>query len=175
MLFSRTKFTIKAKLLLGFSSILFLSSILIANNFYTIDALSEQANRIVSLRVPTQQVGAVLVQGIYESQTALMLWLLTSDHEQQKRRSIAWKKSNKALDDLSSLSIRWTNPENRKRLLQIKNLSYKLRFYQDKIELLAVDLSLLNIDKRLSDEEIPTLDRLIALLNDMKENQRFLL
>ena len=127
--------TIKTKLILGFGSLLFLSMILVINNFLTLQALSEHVERIVQLRVPTQRVGVKLEEGVKKSHTALTSWALTHDRIYSQQRKAAWEHDIlPALETLDELSKRWTEPNNFVRLTQIKKLLSKLQDYQEQIE-----------------------------------------
>ncbi len=131
-------FTIKNKLILGFTSISLILAIVVIINYIGLQQNSILVNRIAETRSPTAQASLKMLSGVNQSLAGLRGWMLIGDPSLKKVRAEAWRVYIDApLADMNKLSKSWTNPENIQRLNDIKSNLDKFRTYQEDIEAIA--------------------------------------
>lgn len=174
MKFSRLK--IRQKLWLGFGSVVILGLIFAAYSFSKMSNMDFYAQRIVNLRTPTVKASTGMVNGINESQTALLGWMHLNDEHFKEERAKAWLEIRKAEKAMATLSVNWTVPKNIERFQEIKLLLNQYNYFQTQIEEMpegeAFDENkILFLTKNLH----PLQEQLLDILNAMVKNQHGLL
>ena len=105
------------------------------NNIETIVGISQRVN---NLRLPTSMASQKMQNALNESLAHLRGWMLTNDQKYKQDRARVWRTSiANPLKDMGILSKNWTNPDNIKRLNEIKTELKKLKQYQYEIEDIA--------------------------------------
>lgn len=164
------------KIGLGFAVIglIFFFNILVVLN--TFSQTHELNDRIAESRSPTAEYSLLLLNGVNHSLAALRGWLLIGeDHFKEERRRAWAEEIDIPLKLLSSLSNKWTNPDNNIRLDSIIENLKDLRTYQDKIESLSRDQGWSQSNSILSEKTAPTAQAISILIREMVVNQKKLL
>jgi len=169
-----SKLTIKAKLISTFSIVFIFLLLLFSHSQTTIFSLSNSLNLITGLRVPTQQAGTRLKEGINKSQLALTSLIISKDKTYILENKKIWSSDiNDSLLIFELLSKQWTNADNIYRFNVIKDLLEKYKNIQ--VNLIANLTSEKKINKLLFQEVFPIHKKIAFLINDLTINQQYLL
>ena len=168
--------SVGSKIGLGFAAIGFIF-------FFNVNLILELSNerdvlndRIAELRTPTARYSLMLLNGINHSLASQQAWLLMGDERYKMERRQTWSREiDLPLEVLTTLSKRWTNPENHIRLKNITEKLKDLKAYQEKIESLPSIEGWEKANEILSEKATPTAQAITALARDMATNQQELL
>ena len=126
------------KIGMGFGTMVLLLVAAISITIYEVNQTSKLTDRMVELRVPTAQASLGMLNGVQESLAGLRGWMLLGNPVFKDARANAWNKwIDPSIETLNEMSKSWTNPENVKRLAQMKDSVEKFRQYQKEIEDIA--------------------------------------
>lgn len=126
------------RLVLGFSALIIVISILALNSIWQIKKLEAQSQKVVELRVPTASASANILNGVNHALAALRGWMILGKDKFKDERALAWDTEiNTALAILEEKSVNWTNPDNVTRLAELKGLLSEFASEQQKIEDIA--------------------------------------
>ncbi len=132
------KWTIKNKLIIGFSAIFTILMIVVLLNVVGMKKNQTLTNRVVELRTPTAEASLRILNGINQSLAGLRGWMLLKDAKFKTERKDAWRDFiNAGYSEMERLSVNWTNPENVKRLNEVKANLDVFEKYQLEIENIA--------------------------------------
>ncbi|MEN8173164.1 MAG: methyl-accepting chemotaxis protein [Chloroflexota bacterium] len=126
------------KIGMGFGVMALLLVLAISITIYQVNQAKALTDRMVDLRVPTAQASLGMLNGMQESLAGLRGWMLLGNPVFKEARSNAWNKwIDPSMGTLNEMSKNWTNPENVKRLAEMKGSIEKFRRYQAEIEDIA--------------------------------------
>ena len=132
------KININKRLIIGFSLLVAILAISSFNAIYQITAINKQADKVIQLRIPTTIASKDVLNGVNHALAALRGWMLLGADKFKKERNDAWEKGiNPAIQSLEEMSVNWTNPTNKQRLKELKELLVDFSNEQDKIEKMA--------------------------------------
>jgi methyl-accepting chemotaxis protein len=132
------KFSIGSRLITAFSLLTLILAITSFYSLYKINVLSKKASTVIELRIPTAQASASVLNGVNHALAALRGWILLGKDKFKMERQLAWETEiNPAIATLDKMSANWTNPENKKRLSEMKSLLKSFKKEQLKIENIA--------------------------------------
>lgn len=93
--------------------------------------------RAIELRAPTAQASVSLMNGVNHSLAALRGWIILGNDKFKQERQESWDNINQYLADLDKYSKSWTNPENVRKLGEMKRFFKDFEGYQKEIENIA--------------------------------------
>ncbi len=129
------------KIGLGFGTMVLLLVAAISITIFQVNNTQKLTTRMVDLRVPTAQASLGMLNGIQESLAGLRGWMLLGNPVFKDARIHAWNKwIDPSIATLNEMSKNWTNPENVRRLAEMKVSIEKFRQYQKEIEDVAQTL-----------------------------------
>ena len=132
------KFSIGLRLTLAFSLLTLILALTSVVSIYKINIISKQINTVVDLRMPTSQASASVLNGVNHALGALRGWMLLGKEKFKIERQLAWDTEiTPAIAVLDTMSVNWTNPENKARLNEMKTLLRSFEKEQLKIENIA--------------------------------------
>mgnify|MGYP001205830034 CR=1 FL=1 len=157
---------------LGFMVMAFLIAITVYVTILMVGTLETTNERIIKLRVPTNQASTDLLNGIHRSSAAIRGWILTSDSSFLIERDDVWKNQIfPTFNQLERLSLDWTNPKNKELLDMLRPMLNNLKGLQDNIDNKAKDTQILFLNSSL----IPRVNEITEILNEMANDQRLLM
>ena len=137
-----------------------------------VGTLETTNERIIKLRVPTNQASTDLLNGIHRSSAAIRGLILTSDSSFLIERDDVWKNQIfPTFNQLERLSLDWTNPKNKELLDMLRPMLNNLKGLQDNIDNKAKDTQILFLNSSL----IPRVNEITEILNEMANDQRLLM
>jgi methyl-accepting chemotaxis protein len=133
------KFTIGKKLGLSFGIILLLMSTSAVTTYHLIVDSEKIQDKVVNLRMKTVLLGKDVINGMNQSLAGLRGYMILGDNiqkakEMKELRLTAWHDIENAIKEYDNLSKSWTNPENIKRLNEIKSALNTFKTAQQEIE-----------------------------------------
>jgi len=132
------KYSIGLRLIAAFGLLTLILALTSVVSIYKINVISKQANAVVDLRIPTSQASASVLNGVNHALAALRGWMLLGKDKFSIERQLAWDTEIKpGIAVLDKLSVNWTNPENKKRLNEMKTLLRSFEDVQIEIENIA--------------------------------------
>ena len=156
------------KIGLGFGTMMLLLVAAISFTFYEVSQTQKLTDRMVDLRVPTAQASLGMLNGVQESLAGLRGWMLLGNDKFKDDRSNAWNKwIDPSLATMNEMSKNWTNPENIKRLEDMRGSVEKFRTYQQEIEDISQTIDEEPALKILLNDAAPRAARLAELITKM--------
>jgi methyl-accepting chemotaxis protein len=164
--FADMKLPVKIGLGFGMMALLLVAAISIT--IYEVNQAKKLTDRMVDLRVPTAQASLGMLNGMQESLAGLRGWMLLGNPQFKEVRQGAWDNwIDPSLNTLNEVSKNWTNPENVKRLEQMKGSVEKFREYQLEIENIAQTIDEEPALKILFNDAAPRAAKLSSLITRM--------
>ena len=149
-LFSNMRLRAKVGLSFGLMLLVLIGAVSIT--IYEVGAIRDLSTRVAEVRTPTAEASLSTINGINMSLAGLRGWMLLGNPSFKDVRADAWTTwIDKPLAEMDELSTSWTNPENVKRLKELKVEIEKFRKFQQEIE-----------DVAQSDDENPALNILFT-------------
>ena len=146
------KWTIKNRIIAGFSTVMLILFIIVIINYSGLQSNRALVDRVTELRTPTAQASSNILNGINQSLAGLRGYMLLNNDNFKKVRANAWiNYIDPSFGNLEALSVNWTNPENVKKLKEIKGLLAEFRQAQVEIE-----------DISNTDENVPAFNMLLT-------------
>jgi len=137
---------------------------------YHTDKLAENIELVGQLRLPTSQASENLSSGISKSLAALRGWLILADPEFKAERNEIWLRNiEPAFDQLTVLSSSWTNPENIRRLNDIRQELEYFKNSQEEISRIAHSIESTPATKLLIEEAKPLADSVLSNITALIE------
>ena len=135
-LFSNMRLRAKVGLSFGLMLLVLLSAVAITIN--QVDEVESLSTRVAEVRTPTAEASLGVINGVNMSLAGLRGWMLLGNPSFKDVRADAWKTwIDEPLAEMDELSKSWTNPENVKRLKELKVEIEKFRKFQQEIEDIA--------------------------------------
>jgi methyl-accepting chemotaxis protein len=132
------KLTIGKKLIIGFSTVSIIIFIVVMINIFEVQRSRDLNEKIANLRVPTAENSVTMLNGINRALSALRGWMILGKDSFRKERTMAWEEDLLGpLKIMEELSLNWTNPNNKERLVEIKKLLTQFQTAQQEIEDIA--------------------------------------
>jgi methyl-accepting chemotaxis protein len=132
------KIKISSRLTLGFLILVLILALSSISSIFQITSITQNANNVVELRIPTAQASASVISGVNHALAALRGWMLLGQEEFKVERRLAWQKEiSPAVAALDEISVNWTNPRNITHLKKLKGLLLTLEQEQKNIEDIA--------------------------------------
>ncbi|VAX18378.1 Methyl-accepting chemotaxis protein I (serine chemoreceptor protein) [hydrothermal vent metagenome] len=129
--------SLKVKISAGFAAMSLVLAAIVGISTVQIKKTQVTTDRVATLRAPTARTGVLLLNGVNHSLAALRGWILLGKEKFKIERAKSWQNIDEAFDAMRGFSKNWTNPENVKRLNEMRTNFDKLRGYQDEIEAIA--------------------------------------
>ena len=153
------------KIGMGFGIMAMLLVIAISITIYQGGEQQKLTDRMIHLRVPTEKASLSMLLGMQESLAGLRGWMLLGNPVFKDNRAAAWNTwIDPSLAILTEKSKSWTNPENIKRLAEVKISIEKFRKYQLEIEDIAQTLDEEPALKILFNDAAPRAARMVELI-----------
>lgn len=133
------KLTIQNKLFMSFGIVLIVVALVSINNFVKLGTLSSAEHRLVNLRLPTVMTGVQLTDGIHLSLAGLRGYMILGDNPEaaekfKAERQLGWDIIDQAVQEMNTFSESWTDPNNIKKLNEMKGLVEEFRVAQQQVE-----------------------------------------
>ncbi|MBT7716080.1 MAG: methyl-accepting chemotaxis protein [Deltaproteobacteria bacterium] len=130
--------TIGRKLIIGFSAVSIIIFAVVAINIFEVKRSRDLNEKIANLRVPTAENSVSMLNGINRALSALRGWMILGKDSFRKERALAWEEDLlRPLKIMEKLSLNWTNPKNKERLVAIQKLLIQFQAAQQEIEDIA--------------------------------------
>ena len=160
--------TIGKKLIIGFSSVSIIIFSVVAINIVEIKRSRDLNEKIASLRVPTAENSEAMLNGINRALSALRGWMILGKESFRKERALAWEEDLLApLKVMEELSLNWTNPKNKERLVEIQKLLAQFQTAQQEIEDIARKRENIPAMQMLFSEAAPQATIMFAKITEM--------
>ncbi len=157
------------RIVLGYMAMAAFIAITIVVTLGMVDSLESTNDQITRLRVPTSEAGTEMLNGLHRSSAAIRGWILTSDSLFLSEKDSAWENQiYPALIQMETLSVDWTNPENKELLERIKPMLSQLRDLQDGVDLESKEDQIILLSNSLA----PLTGQIRGLLSDVVNDQR---
>jgi len=135
------KIKISSRLTTGFLILVLILATSSISSILQIASITNNANKVVELRIPTAQASASVLNGVNHALAALRGWMLLGKDKFKVERKLAWDTEiDPAIAILDEISINWTNPENITHLKEMKALLKDFEQEQKTIEDIAQTL-----------------------------------
>tara|TARA_R110000822_G_scaffold66775_3_gene162931 strand:- start:18962 stop:20977 length:2016 start_codon:yes stop_codon:yes gene_type:complete len=132
------KIKISTRLTVGCLILLLILAMSSISSIFQITSITQDANKVVELRIPSSQAGASVLNGVNHALAALRGWMLLGKEEFKHDRMLAWDTEiTPAIATLNIMSANWSNPENKTLLTDMQTLLKALKQEQKKIEDIA--------------------------------------
>tara|TARA_R110001592_G_scaffold153164_2_gene381328 strand:+ start:14504 stop:16519 length:2016 start_codon:yes stop_codon:yes gene_type:complete len=132
------KIKISTRLTVGCLILLLILAMSSISSIFQITSITQDANKVVELRIPSTQAGASVLNGVNHALAALRGWMLLGKEEFKHDRMLAWDTEiTPAIATLNIMSANWSNPENKTLLTDMQTLLKALKQEQKKIEDIA--------------------------------------
>ena len=129
---------LKTKIGSSFGAMLLILVVTVSATIYQVGDIKFLSDRVATLRTPTAEASLSLINGVNQSLAGLRGWMLLGNPQFKEVRAKAWSEwIDPNLAAMDQLSQSWTNPENIKRLAQVKADFEKFRDFQEEIEDIA--------------------------------------
>ena len=133
--FNRLK--ISHRLYGGFAVLVLLLMTAVGVTVWQVNTIYNTTNRIVTIRMPTAQASARLLNDVNASLAALRGYMLTGNEVFKAQRAVVWQDIDNTYGKLYQHSKNWTNPENIEKLQNFKKTMEEFRLAQAKVEKIA--------------------------------------
>ena len=172
----KMKFTVKNKLLLGFGAVILLMIAVSINTFYSMSKVGIVENRLLDLRFPTVLAGAQLENGINLSLAGLRGYMILGKNPKKaaamkKVRLAGWKEIDIAMTTMSEFSKSWTNPDNIKKLNEMKGYVEEFRKAQQEVESISHTNDEVPAFKTLLTEAAPRAGKILQAISAMIDEE----
>lgn len=132
------KWTIKNKLIIGFSAVSMILIVVVWLNFRGLQENEKLVTQVAELRTPTAQASLGMLNGVNQSLAGLRGWMLLKNAKFKTVRTDAWRVYiDGGYAEMKELSKNWTNADNVKKLEEMKADIELFRTYQQEIEDIA--------------------------------------
>jgi len=132
------KIKISTRLTVGCLILLLILAMSSISSIFQITSITQDANKVVELGIPSTQAGASVLNGVNHALAALRGWMLLGKEEFKHDRMLAWDTEiTPAIATLNIMSANWSNPENKTLLTDMQTLLKALKQEQKKIEDIA--------------------------------------
>ncbi len=128
---------IQSRILLGFGCVILVLVAAAGATIVKVGDITENARRIVELRVPTSQASTETAKDINASLAALRGWMLTGNAGFKAERALVWNNIGKTREVMDGLSRNWTNPENNAAWTRFKTVLDEFAMAQARVEGIA--------------------------------------
>ncbi|MBT7888042.1 MAG: hypothetical protein HN580_03405, partial [Deltaproteobacteria bacterium] len=123
--------TIGRKLIIGFSAVSIIIFAVVAINIFEVKRSRDLNEKIANLRVPTAENSVSMLNGINRALSALRGWMILGKDSFRKEIALAWEEDLlRPLKIMEKLSLNWTNPKNKERLVAIQKLLIQFKAAQ---------------------------------------------
>jgi len=160
------------KLAFGFSTLIAITVAIVIVTEVQVHEIQLIENQIQQLRTPTVQGSMTALNGVNQSLAGLRGYMLLEKDIFKTERQDAWSKLiTPSLERLESFSDNWTNPENVKRLSEMKILFKDFNKHQKEIE----DITHTNgklAKEWLGTKAAPTANKIKVILANMIKDQQ---
>ncbi len=123
-------FKVRARLIMGFSAVCLVLIVVVGVTIVRVGQITDNVERIESLRVPTAFASGSMLQGIQASLATLRGWMLTGNESFKNGRAEVWANIDKESAAMDRLSQSWTNAENVKLWTEFKAILAEFRIAQ---------------------------------------------
>lgn len=166
------KINVKNKLFLGFGVIILIMIAISANTFVGITETEEIEDRLFNLRVPTVLAGSQLENGVNLSLAGLRGYMILGKDPQKgaamkKSRQAGWNDIDDSLKQFDGFSKHWTNPDNLKKLNELKDYVEKFRTAQEEVEAISHTIDEVPAFKTLVTEAAPRAAKILTAISAM--------
>ncbi|MCW8962561.1 MAG: methyl-accepting chemotaxis protein [Gammaproteobacteria bacterium] len=152
----------------GFSVVLLVLVAVVAVTLYEVHEIDVLSDRVTHLRVPTAEASLGMQKGMEKSLAGLRGWMLLGKEQFKKARADAWQNDlDGNLKKMDEFSKNWTNPENIKRLADMKVLIEEFRKHQQDVENIANTVDEEPALKILFEEAAPLAGKMASIITQM--------
>jgi methyl-accepting chemotaxis protein len=170
--------SLAAKIGFGFATMVLLLVVVSVLSIYNIKDVQLTTDKVIDVRAPTVEKGISLVNGVNHTLAALRGYIILKKPGFREERAKGWGEIKENLEGLQTLSKKWTNQENIKRLDESTSLFKDFSGYQDEVEKLVTEEigTAVNNEARIREilgtKAAPTAFKIKELLMAMVSNQK---
>jgi len=155
---------IRGRLFIGFGTIILILLVAIIVILYKITVVENLSTQVVETDLPTHNGLYDLTIDAYESQRAIINWVITKDQDLKNRFEASWKLLNGQVDLVDSYSKHWTNPIYITKWQEIKNLLAVLRKAQLSL-ISSNEISLASASTILTTNIVPAFNNFLTIID----------
>jgi methyl-accepting chemotaxis protein len=149
---------IRGRLVAGFAAVCATLAASIGYTVYTVGGVADNVDRMANLRTPVALQSTELVGNVYSTLATLRGYLLTGNPQGKADRAAMWAELDRTRTSFDAMAARFTNPENKRKWDEAKNLLAEFRAAQDKAETIAFTADAQPATKLLLTEAAPKVD-----------------
>ena len=146
----------------GFSIIALLLVVIVSVSIWQVTDTTSITDRAIQLRAPTANLSTSLLNDVNYSLAALRGWIILGNDKFREQREEAWQSIEANMKEMEMYSKNWTNPENVRRLQEMKDHFVKFRGFQQEIEDIAQTIENTPATKILMTEAAPKANILVS-------------
>jgi methyl-accepting chemotaxis protein len=161
------KFNIGGRLILGFTSVAILFTIVVGIVSVNLRSIEEDIGRVESLRVPTAAASTRMIKNVYASLASLRGWMLTGAPKYKTERAAIWLEMEQTRAEIDTLSSRWTNPKNVEKWRKFGGVLTEFKEAQAKVEAIANSPEQFPATKVLLNKAAPAAVVMISMITKM--------
>ena len=170
----RFNLRISGRLFAGFAALCLVLALAVTCTMVAIRQLSTAVDRTVTLRAPAAMTATELASGLYATLAALRGYLLTGDAASKAERAAKWAEIDALAARLDGMAARFTDPENRRKWVEIKGRLEGFRAAQAKAEAIAFTPDAFPASRVLLTEAAPRADAMFAKISAMINEEEHL-
>jgi len=159
--------SIGKKLISGFSLVSLLVVLLAVLTYKEVHKVGSLDAMVIDLRAPTVLASTELENGLNYSLAALRGWMILDKDKFKRERAEAWHTIDESFAKMERFSKDWTNPENIRRLNNIKNELTVFKIAQQEIEDISGSLENTPATKMLVKQAAPYAAVLVTEITNM--------
>jgi len=163
----RINLNITGRLLAGFAAVVAILAVAVGTSVVIVNGVSGAVDRMVTLRTPVAIESTQLVGNLYSTLATLRGYLLTGNPQGKADRAAMWKEMDATAAEFDKMSERFSNPENRRKWVEVKALLGEFRAAQDRAEALAFTPDAFPATKLLVTEAAPLADAMFSDITKM--------
>jgi methyl-accepting chemotaxis protein len=167
----RFNLRITGRLIAGFAALTAILAAAVAYTSFTLSGVSQNVDRLVTLRTPASIESTQLVGNLYSTLATLRGYLLTGNPQGKLDRAAMWKELDATADGFDKMAARFTNPENKRIWAEAKVVLGEFRAAQDKAEAVAFTPDAFPATKLLREEAMARFDIMLAESSKMIDEE----
>src|SRR3990172_103239 len=158
---------ISTKILAGFAAVSAVLAATVGYTVFVVGGVSQTVDRMVTLRTPVAITSTQLVGNVYSTLATLRGYLLTGNPQGKLDRAAMWKEMDATVSDLDKMAERFTNPENKRKWAETKEMLGEFRIAQNKAEAVAFTPDAFPATKLLLTEAAPRAETIFSEITKM--------
>ncbi len=162
---------ISTKLISGFAALCLILALAVGYTIYVVGGVSQTVDRMVNLRAPVAMESSEMVGNLYSTLATLRGYLLTGNQQGKADRAAMWKELDSSAHAFGQKVEQFTNPENKRKWAEAKNLLEEFRSAQEKAEAISGTADAFPATKLLVTEAAPRAATMFVEISKMIDEE----